>query len=81
MKLQQILIERYESIMDNKSGSLLRVQAVKRISKSTNKEYYVLVTTWNMPGDTPEYNCELFISAEQYTLISMSKPLEKNSAF
>lgn len=75
MKLQQILNERYGSIMDNKSGSLLRVQAQKRTSKSTNKEYYVLVTTWNMPGDTPEYNCELFISAEQYTLISMSVPV------
>lgn len=78
MKLQQILIERYGSIMDNKSGSLIRVQPVKRTSKSTNKEYYVLVTTWNMPGDTPEYNCELFISAEQYTLISMSVPVAKN---
>lgn len=80
MRLQQILSERYESLMDNKSGSLLRVRPEKRQSKSTGKEYYVLITTWNMGSDVPEYNCELFISAEQYQLISMSKPLD-NSAF
>lgn len=80
MKLQQILIERYESIMDNKYGSLIRVRPEKRKS-STGKDYYVLITTWNMGGDIPEYNCEVFISAEQYQLIAMSKPLENAGAF
>lgn len=81
MKLQQILNERYQKFMDNKSGSLLRVRPEKKQSKSTGKEYFVLITTWNMGKDVPEYNCELFISAEQYQLIMMSRPLESASAF
>lgn len=78
MRLQTILIERLKALMDNKSGSLTRIRVEEKTSKAKGTKYYVLITSWNMPNDGPEYNCELFITAEQFTLISMSSPLSRD---
>lgn len=73
------LIEERQGLMnsDNHLGSLSRVTVEQRTSKKEgNKPYYVLTTYWNMPGVDDPYACELFLTAEQYMLMNLSKPLD-----
>jgi len=71
--LQKIMRER--QYMDNKSGSLIGIKVTKKHSEKKNSDYYVLQLRWNMPNEET-YEQELFISSEQYQLISMSEPIK-----